>query len=133
MNSSKTDRKELRKFAITVFCALGILGAVFLWRRGESGYLFWIIGVALLGLGLMKPRLLGPIHKVWMRLAFLIGFVMTHLILAAMYYLVFTPMGLVMRIFGRDPLRLKQDENAESYWIRRHWTEFAKERYEKMY
>ncbi len=71
-----------------------------------------------------------------MRAALFIGFFMTHLILALMYYLVFTPVGLVMKALGRDPLRLKFNKNAESYWVKRKREAaefFGKERYERMF
>jgi len=132
INSNSAD-KELRTFAFTLSCALGFLGGLVLWRKGETGFLFWGIGIVILLVGLIRPRLLGPIHKGWMGISFLMGFFMTHLILALMYYLVFTPLGLVMRSLGKDPLRLKYDQNAKSYWIRRPRTEFTKERYEKMF
>jgi hypothetical protein len=68
-----------------------------------------------------------------MRISLFMGFFMTHLILALIYYLVFTPVALLMRALGRDPLRLKHDRNAKSYWIKRPRTEFLKESYEKMF
>ncbi|NIN00913.1 MAG: hypothetical protein GTO24_23360 [candidate division Zixibacteria bacterium] len=133
MQGKESSVKDLRKFAITLFCALGILGGLFLWRKGDLGFLFWCIGVMILLAGLIRPGLLRPIQRGWMRAALLIGFFMTHLILALIYYLVFTPVGLVMRALGRDPLRLKFDQNAESYWIKKEHTGFGRERYERMF
>jgi len=132
INSNGSD-KELRTFAFTLFCALGFLGGFVLWQKGETGFLLWIIGMVILSMGLLRPRLLGPIHQGWMGISFLMGFFMTHLILALMYYLVFTPMALVMRALGKDPLRLKHDRNAKSYWLKRPRREFTKQSYEKMF
>jgi hypothetical protein len=132
INSNGPD-KELRTFAFTLSCALGFLGGLVLWRKGETGFLLWVIGMVILSMGLLKPRLLEPIHKGWMGISFLTGFFMTHLILALMYYLVFTPMALVMRALGKDPLRLKHDGKARSYWIKRPRREFPKESYERMF
>ena len=133
MNKKEIALKELRKFGFTLSCALSILGGFVLWRKGEAGLLLWGIGIAVFLMGLIKPRSLGAIHKGWMKLAFLMGFFMTHLILALMYYLVFTPVALVMKTLGKDPLRLKHDRNAKSYWIKRPRREFTKESYEKMF
>ena len=133
MDDSKTDTKELRKFAITLFCALGIIGGLLLWRKGELGFLFWVIGLVLLLVGLIKPGHLGPIHRGWMRLTHLMGSFMTHLILALMYYFVFTPVGLLIKILRHDPLRLKQEQTAKSYWIKRPQTEMTKSRYESSF
>ncbi|MFX0145267.1 MAG: SxtJ family membrane protein [Candidatus Hodarchaeota archaeon] len=133
MINSNSGEKELRTFAFTLSCALGFLGGLVLWRKGEMGSLLWVIGMVILSMGLLKPRLLGPIHKGWMGMSFLIGFFMTHLILALMYYLVFTPVALVMRILGKDPLRPNYDRNAKSYWKRRPRERFTRESYEKMF
>ena len=133
INNNKSAAKELRKFAIILFCALGFFGALVLWRGGEAGLLFWGIGIAILLAGLIKPKLLVPVHKGWMGMSFLMGLLVTHLILALMYYLIFTPVGLLMKALGRDPLRLKFDQNAETYWIRKDQAEFSREKYERMF
>jgi hypothetical protein len=133
MNERECAAKELRKFSFTLFCILGFLGGLVLWRKGETGLLFWGIGFVILLMGLLRPTLLGPIHKGWMGMSFAMGLLMSHFILALMYYLVFTPVGLVMKTLGRDPLRLKHDQNAKSYWIKRPRMEFTRERYERMF
>jgi len=133
MNTSNSADKELRTFAFTLSCALGFLGGLVLWRKGETGFLLWVVGMVILSMGLLKPGLLGPIHRGWMGISFLMGFFMTHLILALMYYLVFTPVALVMRALGRDPLRLKYDGDVTSYWMKRPRREFPRESYEKMF
>ena len=132
INSNRPD-KELRTFAFTLTGALGFLGGLVLWRKGEMGFLLWFTGMVILSVGLLKPRLLGPIHKGWMGVSSLMGIFMTHLVLALMYYLIFTPLALIMRALGKDLLRLKHDRNATSYWIERPRREFTKERYEKMF
>ena len=97
MNKNEIALKELRKFSFTLSCALSILGGFVLWRKGETGLLLWGIGFVILLVGLIRPTLLKAIQKGWMKLAFLMGFFMTHLILTLMYYVIFTPVGLVMK------------------------------------
>jgi hypothetical protein len=133
MNNLRTDLKELQKFAITLFFALGILGALILWRKGGIGFLFWGIAALFLLVGLIRPVLLGSTYRGWMTMAMWMGFVMTHFILALMYYLVFTPVGVVMWLLGKDPLKIKFRKDANSYWIKRQQTELQRETYEKMY
>lgn len=133
MYKSTRAAEELRKFGLTLFCAMGFLGGLVLWRKGDTGFFFWGMGIMILLAGLIKPRLLGSIHKGWMGISFLTSFFVTHLILALMYYVFFTPMGLVIKALGKDLLRLKHDEDVKSYWIRRPRTEFVRERYEKMF
>ena len=133
MIKSKPDKKELRKFAITIFAALSIIGGIILWQKGDTGFIFLAVGLIFLFPGLIKPKLLGPIYKVWMAFALLLGFVMNHLILALMYYVVITPIGILMRVLRKDPLQTRLDRNTKSYWIQRTNEDFSKEKYEKMF
>jgi hypothetical protein len=58
---------------------------------------------------------------------------MSHIILALVYYIVLTPIGVFMRMLGKEPLSLRFDRNAESYWIKRQKGLNDKTSYEKMY
>ncbi len=70
----------------------------------------------LLFAGLLTPRSLRLIYLGAIYLTFPIGFVLSHLILAAVYVLVFTPVGLTMRILGYDPLRRRREPLRSTYW-----------------
>ena len=129
----KADVKELRKFSIVLFFAFGILGLLIFWRRGNAGLILCGVGFALLLLGLIRPKLLSHPYKAWMRLSLILGFLMNHLILSLMYYFVFTPIGIVMRMFGKDFLHKQFDKNATTYWIKKEQKVYVKKRYEKMY
>jgi MFS-type transporter involved in bile tolerance (Atg22 family) len=133
MSKTKADMKELRKFALTMFCALGILGSILLWRRHDTGFVLWGIGSAALLLAWVQPKVLKPVYKYWMKLALALGFVTSHVVLALLYYLVVTPTGLVMRLLGKNPLVLQLDEKAKSYWIKRETRKYDKQCYEKMF
>jgi hypothetical protein len=74
---------------------------------------------------------LKPAHTVWMGLALVLGFVMTRVILTLMYYLVFTPVGLLMRALGRDPMQRKL--GAESYWIVKEYPDDSAARLTRYY
>jgi hypothetical protein len=129
----KADIKDLRRFSFVLSLAFVILGLLVFWRRGGAGLVFCGVGLALLLPGLTRPKLLIYPYKGWMTLSLMLGFMMTHLILLLMYYIVFTPIGVVMRIFGRDILRKQFDKNEKTYWIKREQDLFVKERYEKMF
>jgi hypothetical protein len=129
----KNDAKELRKFSIILFLAFGILGLLVFWRKGEAGLVLCGIGFALLLCGLIRPKLLSYVYRGWMTLSLILGFLMSHLILLLMYYLVFAPIGIVTRLFGRDILRRQFDKNRKTYWIKKEQNVLGKERYEKMF
>ena len=81
----------------------------------------WALGVAvaLLLAALVKPALLAPFNRVWFKFGLLLQRVVNPLVMAVIYFAVATPTGLVMRALGKDPLRLKRDPDADSYWIHR--------------
>jgi len=133
---------EIRKLAtdrtISQFGWLFLLFALFIaglqWLRGHS--LTWSMTFALIGMAIclasqIKPILVRPLFVGWMILLIPINWVVSHLILAAMFFLVFTPIGLCRRLLGADSLRLKKP-NAESYWQPRPETS-DKRRYLKQY
>lgn len=66
---------------------------------------------------IFKP--LKPVYDLWMKFAAVLAWVNTRIILIVMFYLVFTPIGLIMRIFGMDVLGLKIERNKESYWLKK--------------
>ena len=111
-----SGKSDLRKFGITVGTVMGLLGGLFYWREKEYYFYFLIFSAVLLFLGIVVPILLRPIHKVWMTLAILLGWVMTRIILSILFYLVVTPIGLLAKLFGKSHLNLAFDKSSESYW-----------------
>jgi len=99
------DRGDLRKFGL-LLAAVGAVVAGVAWYRHALPTAFWAMGIAgcFLVPALVWPPALRPLHAVWMLVARALGFVNSHLLLALVFYLLFTPMGLVMRLLGRDPL-----------------------------
>ena len=131
--NNKTNEKDLRKFAVTLFIALGIFGGFIFWKKGEYAFIPWGIGFILLIYGLLAPNKIRLVYKGWMALSLLLGFITSHIILAIMYYIVFTPIGFSLRIMGKDPLHKKIVLSEKSYWIKRDKKEYIKEQYEKMF
>lgn len=68
---------------------------------------------------LAKPAWLGGMNRLWIKLGVLLGKVVSPIALAILFYGVLTPLGIVMRLAGKDPLRLKPDPGAASYWMPR--------------
>jgi hypothetical protein len=68
---------------------------------------------------LVYPRSLAPLNKLWMKLGLLLGKVMSPIILGVLFFTTITPLGLLMRMLGKDVLRLRWDKGAKSYWIQR--------------
>lgn len=109
----------LRQFAglWTVFFA-----ALACWQGFLVGNLLlaWICAIAAMPvglLGLLKPEAVRPVFTGWLTLMFPIGWVISHLILACVFYLVFTPLGLFFKVMGRDPLARKPRSDQPTYWM----------------
>ena len=81
----------------------------------------WAFGVAgaFLAVALVRPAWLAPFNRAWFKFGLLLQRVVNPLVMAVIYFAVVTPTGLVMRALGKDPLRLRYDPDAESYWIHR--------------
>ncbi len=133
IKSIESGKKELRSFGIVMAVALAIIGGILLWK--ESSYYVHLFGfaAAFLVLGLVVPILLWPLHKVWMSLAVVLGWVMTRLILIVLFYLVFTPVSLVARLFGKKFLNTAIDREARTYWIVKENLSIDKADYEKQF
>jgi hypothetical protein len=114
--SSTVGRKELRTFGLLVG---GIFGTIGLWpaivRGGNLRVWALILAVALVLPALVAPVSLRPVHRVWMMLGNALGWVNTRIILGAIFFGLITPMGLTMRLFGRDPARRRLAPDVDSY------------------
>ncbi len=82
---------------------------------------WWALAVsaAFLAVSLLRASLLHPLNHLWMKLALLLNRIMTPVITGIIFFLVVTPMGVLLRWSGKDPLRLRPDPAAESYWLPR--------------
>ena len=111
--------QELRVFAGGLIVLAGIVAWLY---RHESPALSALGPAVAAGLGLVgliSPRLVRWLYVAWMAVVFPIGWVVSHLLLGIAWYGVVTPVGCLMRLTGRDPLRLKWDSEAETYWSSR--------------
>lgn len=77
------------------------------------------VAAAFLAVSLARPALLAPLNRLWLKFGELLHSVTSPIILGLMFYLVITPIGFLMRLFGKDFLRLRRDPACQSYWIRR--------------
>jgi hypothetical protein len=113
----KTGPHELRKFGVTGGGVFLLLGA-WMWFRHNPVYP-WLLwgGVAFVLSGLVWPGALRWIYLGWMTLAFILGHIVSTVLLALFFYFVVTPVGLLARLAGRDFLNRKRESNSPSYWI----------------
>jgi saxitoxin biosynthesis operon SxtJ-like protein len=106
---------EGRKFGLTVGLAFGALAAIMWWRdRPVPLYVCGGLAIGLIVAGLIIPGQLGPVYRAWMGLARVISKVTTPLFLGIVFFVVIGPVGVLMRLFGRNPIRHRAVN--QSYW-----------------
>ncbi|MGQ0584526.1 MAG: SxtJ family membrane protein [Reyranella sp.] len=108
-----------RGFGFVFAGVFAIVSAISLWRSGTTWHWALPLAAAFLLVALVYPRLLGPLNRLWLKFGLLLYKVMNPLILGLLFFVTIMPIGLVMRAFGKDFLRLRLDGNAKSYWIDR--------------
>ena len=75
-----------------------------------------IVSIIFLTLGLLNSKILTPFNKLWMKLGILLGAIVSPIVMGVVYFGVITPIGLIMKLFGKDVLNLKIDKNKNTYW-----------------
>jgi len=116
MEKTNTDKKILKKYGITMGCCLLVIAVFLFSKNGYSALKVAVAALAFFALGLGFPFLLRPIYIVWMRFAHILGWVNTRLLLVVIFYVIFSPIGLLMRLFSIDLLDRKIDKQKTTYW-----------------
>ncbi|HXX74375.1 MAG TPA: SxtJ family membrane protein [Nitrospiraceae bacterium] len=113
-----TNKKQLRDFGLVVGGILVVIGLWPLMFRGQSLRLWAFgLGVVLMALGAVLPMLLAPVHKVWMWIGHVLGWINTRILLGIVFYGLVTPIGLMFRLIGKDTMRHEIAEASPSYRV----------------
>jgi hypothetical protein len=115
INNGSSDRSFGLVFAV-FFLIVGLLPLL----HGQV-LRIWALPLAagFLVVAMIVPGILSPLNRLWTRFGLLLHSIVSPFALAILFYGVVTPTGLLMRLFGKDTLRLRPDKNAASYWIER--------------
>ena len=108
-----------KSFGLLFFVVFLIIG---LWplKNGESlNFYFITASVVFLILGLLNSKLLSPLNKSWIKLGEILGIIIAPIVMALVYFVILTPVSIIVRVFGKDLLGLKFSKKKETYWIKR--------------
>ena len=108
-----------KSFGLLFFVVFLIIG---LWplKNGESlNFYFIIASVVFLILGLLNSKLLSPLNKSWIKLGEILGIIIAPIVMALVYFVILTPISIIVRVFGKDLLGLKFLKEKDTYWIKR--------------
>lgn len=133
MEKLNLDKNNLRKFGIIMGMAFLAITLFILIRQGKGILPASIISAIFFISALVTPVLLKPIYIFWMRLALILSWINTRLILLIIFYLIFTPLGLAMRLFGVDLLERRIEKSKETYWKKKDKRAFSRLDYERQF
>ena len=106
-----------RSFGLVFFIVFILIGIYPIINQGEVRIWSLIISFLFLFLGILNSKILTPLNKLWFRFGLFLGKIISPIIMAVIFFLVVTPIGLLMRLFGKDVLNLKLNKKKSSYWI----------------
>lgn len=127
------SKESLRKFGRVMFLCLTSIGLILFIKHKPAFKILWFLGILFLAAAQIYPLSLKYIYRFWMHLGIAIGWINSRIILFIIYYLVITPIGLLAKLFGKDFLSLKIEENKRSYWVKGKILKESKEDYERIF
>ena len=105
-----------KSFGLVFFVIFIIIALWPLLNNGNIRIWSIIVSIIFLILGLLNSKILTPFNKLWMRLGALLGLIVSPIVMGVVYFGIITPIGLIMKLFGKDVLNLKLDKNKKTYW-----------------
>jgi hypothetical protein len=108
-----------RGFGFVLAGFLSLMGALGLWRHTERWPIWLGSAAVVLVLALAAPKVLAPFNLVWAKFGLLLHSIVSPIMLGVIFYLCIVPIGFLMRLSGKDPLRLRYEPEADSYWLKR--------------
>ena len=129
----KSDKKELRKFCISIGIVLLLFGSIALWRGKTFFPLLYICSGIAFGSAAFFPLLLLPLQKVMASILIILQYAFTFIVLVIMFYLVFTPISICGKLFKKRCLGDPINKQATSYWVQKEQQEGAPEIYERQF
>lgn len=108
--------RMMREFALVVSIGFLLLFTALPWALRKSPQLWPLALASALGaVAAVQPLWLAPAYRLWMRIGLVLGWINSRIILGIFFFAVITPIGLVMRLLGNDPLRLRADPSLKTY------------------
>ena len=115
--SNEINKSSNRSFGIVFFIVFLLIGIYPLLNQEDLRLWALIISLIFLILGIIDSKILTPLNKIWFKFGIFLGRIISPLIMGLIFFLVVTPIGIFMRILGKDLINLKFKKNVKSYWI----------------
>ncbi len=101
----KKTKAELRKYGLVMFTVFGVISGLLFWREIPDWVFTAAPSMLFLVFALALPKALAPVEKFWMKLAAVLGFIMTNVLLFLVFILAIIPTGFILRILGKTPIK----------------------------
>jgi len=112
-------KNQNRSFGLLFFIFFLALALWPLTKKGEINLYLIAIALIFLVLGLLNSRILSPLNKAWIKLGEILGRIIAPIVMAIVYFLILTPISLLVRLFGKDLIGVKFSSDIKSYWVKR--------------
>ena len=112
-------KNQNRSFGLLFFIVFLALALWPLTKKGEINIYLISIALIFLALGLLNSKILSPLNKAWIKFGEILGRVIAPIVMAIVYFLILTPISLLVRLFGKDLIGMKFSNDIKSYWIKR--------------
>lgn len=119
MDHTNIELPSNRKFGL-FFTLIFLIAAIYFYLDDYEilSYIFGLLVVTFLIISIYNPKVLAPLNIIWMRFGFLIGKIISPIVMGIIFFGIFTPLAIIMRLFGRDELNLRYKKN-DSDWVKR--------------
>ena len=108
-----------RSFGFLFFVVFLVISLWPLKSQGDLKLWAFILSLVFLVLGVLNSKFLSPLNKLWLKFGILLGSIVSPIVMGAVFFIIVTPTGLIMRFLGKDLLRINKNRTISTYWINR--------------
>ena len=127
------SKSALKKFGFTFAVISFLISIISLINHSKFFFYFILAGLLLLVISISIPEVLKHVYKIWMTFALVLGIITTNLILTILFYAIITPIGLIIKLRGKNLLDLKFNKDSNTYWNYRKIKEYKREYSERQF
>ena len=114
-----SNKSSNKSFGILFFIVFLVIGLWPITSENDPNIYLILISIIFLILGLLNAKILSPFNSIWIKFGELLGKIIAPIVMAIIYFIILTPISLIVRLFGKDLLGLKFTKQIKTYWIKR--------------
>ena len=119
MKKDQVKISSNRSFGFLFFVVFFVISLWPLKSQGDLRLWAFILSLVFIVLGVLNSKFLAPLNKLWFKFGILLGSIVSPIVMGTIFFIVVTPVGLIMRFLGKDLLRINKNKTISTYWINR--------------